>query len=64
MRITLAQVPSTLGDVDANIARAAEIVGEAGQDGSDLVVFPELYLTGYALGRSTRTSRCPPTTRA
>ena len=50
MRITLAQVSSTLGDVDANIARAAEIVGEAGQDGSDLVVFPELYLTGYALG--------------
>ena len=28
MRITLAQVPSVLGDVDANLARAAEIVGE------------------------------------
>ena len=51
MRITLAQVPSVLGDVDANLARAAEIVGEAGQDASDLVVFPELFLTGYALGQ-------------
>jgi predicted amidohydrolase len=51
MRITLAQVSSVLGDVDANLARAAEIVGEAGQESSDLVVFPELFLTGYALGQ-------------
>jgi predicted amidohydrolase len=51
MRITLAQVSSVLGDVDANLVRAAEIVGEAGQDASDLVVFPELSLTGYALGQ-------------
>ncbi len=51
MRITLAQVPSALGDVEANLARAAEIVGEAGQDSSDLVIFPELFLTGYALGQ-------------
>lgn len=51
MRITLAQVPSTLGDVDANLARAAEIAAQAGQDGSDLVVFPELYLSGYALSQ-------------
>ena len=50
MRITLAQVPSVLGDVDANLARAGEIVGEAGREESDLVVFPELFLTGYALG--------------
>jgi predicted amidohydrolase len=51
MRITLAQVPSVLGDVDANLVRAAEIVGEAGQDSSDLVVFPELFLSGYALSQ-------------
>lgn len=51
MRITLAQVQSTLGDVDANLARAGEIVARAGDEDSDLVVFPELYLTGYALGR-------------
>jgi len=51
MRITLAQAASELGDVDANLARASEIVRQAGREHSDLVVFPELFLTGYALGR-------------
>ncbi|HUR87034.1 MAG TPA: nitrilase-related carbon-nitrogen hydrolase [Solirubrobacteraceae bacterium] len=51
MRITLAQAASQLGDVDANLERAAEIIRAAGRDGSDLVVFPELFLTGYALGQ-------------
>ena len=50
MRITLAQVPSELGDVEGNLARAGEIIARAGAEGSDLVVFPELYLTGYSLG--------------
>ena len=51
MRITLAQAASQLGDVEANLARAKQIVGRAGRERSDLVVFPELFLTGYALGR-------------
>ena len=51
MRITLAQVASELGDIEANLARAGEIVAQAGRESSDLVVFPELFLTGYALGR-------------
>jgi predicted amidohydrolase len=51
MRITLAQVASQLGDIDANLVRADEIVGGAGREGSDLVVFPELFVTGYSLGR-------------
>ena len=51
MRITLAQVESELGDLEANLARAAEIVQQASAERSDLVVFPELFLTGYALGR-------------
>jgi predicted amidohydrolase len=51
MRITLAQATSELGDVDANLERAAEIVAQADSEHSDLVVFPELFLTGYALGR-------------
>jgi predicted amidohydrolase len=51
MRITLAQAASELGDVDANLERAADIVGQARREGSDLVVFPELFLTGYALGQ-------------
>jgi predicted amidohydrolase len=51
MRITLAQVASRLGDLDANFERAGEIVAQGGRDASDLVVFPELFLTGYSLGR-------------
>jgi predicted amidohydrolase len=51
MRITLAQAASELGDVEANLSRAAEILAQAHDEHSDLVVFPELFLTGYALGR-------------
>jgi predicted amidohydrolase len=51
MRITLAQASSELGNVDANLLRATEIVAHAAGEHSDLVVFPELFLTGYALGR-------------
>ncbi len=54
MRITLAQVASRLGDVDANLERAAEIIEQGGRESSDLVVFPELFLTGYALGQVDR----------
>jgi predicted amidohydrolase len=50
LRITLAQVDATLGDVDANVARTGQVVAEAVADGADLVVFPELHLTGYSIG--------------
>lgn len=50
MRITLAQVDSVLGDIDANLEHAAKVIGQAVRDGSDLVVFPELHLSGYAIG--------------
>jgi predicted amidohydrolase len=43
MRITLAQVPSRLGNVDANFERAGEIIEQGGRESSDLVVFPELF---------------------
>lgn len=50
MRITLAQLDSTLGDIDANVDRALGAIGTATADGSDLVVFPELFLSGYSVG--------------
>lgn len=50
MRITLAQVDAVLGDVDANADRAERAVAGAVAAGSDLVVFPELHLTGYSIG--------------
>jgi predicted amidohydrolase len=50
VRITLAQVDSTLGDIDANVEHAAGIIARAVQHGSDLIVFPELHLSGYSVG--------------
>ena len=41
---------STLGDVEANLAQAAEVIARAKDDRSDLIVFPELYLSGYSVG--------------
>jgi predicted amidohydrolase len=45
----LAQIDCLLGDVEANLRRAIEVVAEAKDEGADLVVFPELSLAGYAL---------------
>jgi predicted amidohydrolase len=50
VRIALAQVDSRVGDFDANAERARSAIAEARAGGADLVVFPELQLTGYGLG--------------
>ncbi len=50
MRVALAQVDSVLGDTEGNLRRAKEVVAEAKARGADLIVFPELSLSGYALG--------------
>jgi NAD+ synthase (glutamine-hydrolysing) len=47
IRIALAQFNSTVGDFDGNVARMAELLGEARAQGADLVAFPELAITGY-----------------
>lgn len=51
MRITLAQVGCDLGDVTANLDRARRAVAASVAAGSELIVFPELHLTGYSIGR-------------
>ncbi|MGI8730920.1 MAG: nitrilase-related carbon-nitrogen hydrolase [Solirubrobacteraceae bacterium] len=51
MRITLAQFSCRLGEVEHNLESAAEIMAQGGRESSDLVVFPELFLTGYDLGQ-------------
>jgi predicted amidohydrolase len=50
MRIALAQVDADLGNVDANVARAEQAIADANADGADMVVFPELSLTGFSVG--------------
>lgn len=48
-QIRLAQIAPRLGDVAANMAVHLEIAQQAAADGVDLLVFPELSLTGYYL---------------
>ncbi len=49
IRVALAQIAPHLGDVAANLERHSALIEEARADGADLVVFPELGLTGYLL---------------
>jgi len=46
----MAQVDVQLGDIDANVARAERVIAEAVTQGTDLIVFPELHITGYSIG--------------
>jgi NAD+ synthase (glutamine-hydrolysing) len=47
MKIALAQLNTTVGDFAGNLRRILEEYRLAGQRNADLVVFPELTLTGY-----------------
>ena len=47
LKITLAQLNPTVGDVEGNAAKARAARARAAADGSDLVVLPELFITGY-----------------
>ncbi len=51
VRVALAQLDCALGDVPENVRRVRETLAAATAESADLVVFPELMLTGYALGR-------------
>jgi NAD+ synthase (glutamine-hydrolysing) len=47
MRIGLAQVNATVGDLDGNAGKIVEWTKRAAEQGAALVVFPEMMLTGY-----------------
>ena len=47
IRIGLAQIDPTVGDIDGNTAKIAEWIGVAREAGVELVVFPELCIPGY-----------------
>jgi predicted amidohydrolase len=48
-KLALAQINTILGDVDSNIAKHMEYIADARRAGADLVMFPELSMTGYRL---------------
>src|SRR3989440_9044722 len=47
MRVTIAQINTTNGDYEGNVARILAAIERAKQDRSDLVVFPEVTIQGY-----------------
>jgi NAD+ synthase (glutamine-hydrolysing) len=49
LTIALAQINTHLGDVEANLEKHLSMAKDAGAAGADLLIFPELSLTGYVL---------------
>ena len=47
LKIALAQANPVLGDLDGNAAKLIAMRKRAGELGADVVVFPELFITGY-----------------
>lgn len=47
LRLALAQINVTVGDLSGNVERIVRTMGQAAAAGAQLVAFPELALTGY-----------------
>lgn len=47
MKVGLAQINTVVGDLDGNAAKVAETYARLVAEGAELVVFPELVITGY-----------------
>jgi NAD+ synthase (glutamine-hydrolysing) len=48
MKIALAQINTTVGDFDGNVAAVRRLLKQAAAAKADLVVCPELTVTGYS----------------
>lgn len=47
MRIALAQINPTVGDIRSNVRKIVDYIAQAKQQQAEVVVFPELAITGY-----------------
>jgi NAD+ synthase (glutamine-hydrolysing) len=47
MRIALGQINPTVGDIDGNVALMVRFARDASEQNADVIVFPELSVTGY-----------------
>ncbi len=47
MKITIGQINTTNGDIEGNVAKILQAIEKAKQDGSDMIVFPEVATHGY-----------------
>jgi predicted amidohydrolase len=50
MRIACAQTPAELGNIDGNLELINRLTQRATDAGSDLILFPEMMVTGYGSG--------------
>src|SRR6478752_2087109 len=47
LRIAVAQLNPTVGDVTGNLARAREALADAARQGADILLLTELFISGY-----------------
>ncbi len=47
LRLALAQINTTVGDIEGNTKRIIQLINEATDRGAEIVAFPELAVTGY-----------------
>lgn len=47
MKVTIAQLNPVIGNIDGNLMKIMNTLSQCTEDSPDLVVFPELFLTGY-----------------
>src|SRR5881394_489553 len=47
LKVALAQIDTTVGDLAGNAAKVRDGIARARDEGAQLVLFPELTLTGY-----------------
>lgn len=55
MRVAIAQIESVLGDVEANLEKHLHFIAEAHKEKAEMLLFPELSLTGHGAGVMTLT---------
>jgi predicted amidohydrolase len=61
MRIALAQLNPTSGDIDSNTAKVIDAIAEASAGGADLLVTPEMAMdvSGFDLRMPEGAPTCP-----
>jgi predicted amidohydrolase len=51
LKVAVAQIESMVGDLPANLRKHLDVIAEARAAGANLLLFPELSLTGYIAGK-------------
>lgn len=50
LNVAVAQIAPEIGNLNANLDKVRAYHGQAREEGADMVIFPELTMTGYTLG--------------